>query len=866
MLKERIKGISMFSSAGIAETYLGDLGIDIMLANELVKERAEYYCHFYPQTEMIVGDIMNESIYNDYLEKAKRICPQFLLATPPCQGMSSLGKKNYAEDDRNYLIFAVLRIIDQLDLDIIVIENVPKFLKLFFPYQGDYLGILDILKRKYSDRYIIESNVLNAKDYGVPQSRPRAIIKMYKEKYQWELPPQEKEITLREAIGDLPSLESGEHSSIKYHYALKHSDMHIEVMSHTPEGQSAFKNEVYYPKKKDGKMVSGFHNTYNRMHWDLPCAAVTTNSGMISGHNNVHPGRLKPDGTYSDARVLTLLELLIVSSLPKDWNLPERYNETLVRTIIGEAIPPRLLYRVLCTLEIKQNIKQEKPMNPIIRKDKKSKWTVMKYVRDIRLLVQYADLIRDLKAKVDEDTIIEINSTMEKLGVYQPKFGEPSVDTTNFKICQIVYSMFAYRNDDSDNKEIVFSPLGNLLLDNLDKRDWVAKIFATMLFGLPFNHPFNKMNPSFNIYPYRLLFKLLSDDRLNYTLYQDEVFYHVLWTKSIDECSYENLVKTILSYRELSCDVKFEMCKVMLSVEDALANALHETSYLFGQLQSAGIATIFGGEKIGILRQGGFGRKDVPDFPTAEELANYEPTGKRMYKKEGIRLNQNLISLINNLLTSYPYYEKPHDLLNTLGSQDYILHLYNFYPQELLIDLGIEQKKIETILQITKDINKYSRNQEDGDCYKFECTLCDAFNEFIDVEAKTIGGSGNTDVECIYLTINEKFAVEAKSTQTKVGGINAGRLKLHRNKINAKYTIIVAPYYKPSVEDDITGTDNVLITASSLSNFLYQSAIHSQDEMSYEPLYQIIEQSLGENITTKVNEYVARTFGIGKVA
>lgn len=353
MCKERMIGISMFSSAGIAETYLDKLNIDIVLANELIRDRAEYYRHFYPKVDMVIGDIMSDCVFTSYLEKAKIINPSFLLATPPCQGMSSLGKKDYEADERNYLIFSVLKVIDELDLDVVVIENVPKFLKLFFPYNGEYLGIVDILQKKYSDKYIIESIVVNAKDYGVPQSRPRAIIKMYKPTYEWNLPDTEKEITLREAIGHLPSLESEEKSSIRYHYALKHSAMHIEVMSHTPEGQSAFKNEVFYPKKADGTMVSGFHNTYNRMHWDLPCAAVTTNSGMISGHNNVHPGRLKPDGTYSDARVLTLLELLIVSSLPKDWNLPTDYKESLVRTIIGEAIPPMLLYKVLSTLKKK---------------------------------------------------------------------------------------------------------------------------------------------------------------------------------------------------------------------------------------------------------------------------------------------------------------------------------------------------------------------------------------------------------------------------------------------------------------------------------------------------------------------------------
>ena len=51
-------------------------------------------------------------------------------------------------------------------------------------------------------------------------------------------------------------------------------------------------------------------------------------------------------------------------------------------------------------------------MDKINRADKKSKWTVMKYVNDFNLLVQYADLIRNLKAKVDENSIIEVNSIM----------------------------------------------------------------------------------------------------------------------------------------------------------------------------------------------------------------------------------------------------------------------------------------------------------------------------------------------------------------------------------------------------------------------------------------------------------------------
>lgn len=340
----------MFSSAGIAETYLPKINIQIKLANELIPERANYYKHFYPNVEMITGDIQDENVYKSFISKAEKLKPKFLLATPPCQGMSSLGKKDYDVDERNFLIFDVFKVIDKLMPDIIVIENVPKFLKLYFPFDGKNLKISEILTQKYGGKYNIYINIVNAKDYGVPQSRPRAVIILTKDGYSWSLPPKEKEITLREAIGYLPSLKNGEHSNIKYHYALKHSEMQVECMSHTKEGCSALRNPVYYPKNKNGVKVSGFHNTYKRMRWDAPCPARTTNSGMISGHNNVHPGRPLPDGTVSDARALSLLELLIVSSIPTDWNLPNDYKESFVREIIGEAIPPLLLKKMLSNI------------------------------------------------------------------------------------------------------------------------------------------------------------------------------------------------------------------------------------------------------------------------------------------------------------------------------------------------------------------------------------------------------------------------------------------------------------------------------------------------------------------------------------
>lgn len=350
-MMNKIKAISVFSSAGIGELLLKNTNVEVVAANELLPKRAECYSHFYPNTDMYCGDITLEETQDYMVSAAQKSGAKMLMATPPCQGLSTLGKNkkqiHYEKDKRNYLILSALNIIDRCDFDYVLIENVPTFLEMYFPYENDYFKLEEILNKKYSSKYKIEARVLNAKDYGICQSRPRAIIKMYKPDKKWSWPSEENEITLREAIGYLPSLESGESSDIPWHFAKKHNERAVLALKHTPTGKSAIANEVYYPKKEDGTRIKGFHNTFKRMDWDQPCPTRTTFSGSMSSHNNVHPGRLLPDGSYSDARVLTLLETFIVSSIPEDIDFPKDSTDTFIRTVIGESIPPKLMMKVI---------------------------------------------------------------------------------------------------------------------------------------------------------------------------------------------------------------------------------------------------------------------------------------------------------------------------------------------------------------------------------------------------------------------------------------------------------------------------------------------------------------------------------------
>ena len=349
-MNKRLKAVSLFSGAGIGELLLNKCNVDVVVANEIIPQRAECYKFFNPSVSVVCGDICDENIKEQIISLIDKDA-KLLIVTPPCQGLSTLGKNkiqgHYETDNRNFLILEVLNIIDRTNFDYILIENVPKFIEMYFPYNNNYLLLEDILKDKYKKKYEIEVAVLNAKDYGICQSRPRAIIKMFKKGLKWGWPFKEPEKNLEEAIGYLPSLESGEKSDIRWHYAMKHNERAVLALKHTPTFKSAIANEVYYPKKADGTRIRGFHNTFKRMVWDKPAPARTTYCGSMSSHNNIHPGRLLEDGTYSDARVLTLLETFIVSSIPKDIEFPKNVSDTFIRTVIGEAIPPLLMTKIL---------------------------------------------------------------------------------------------------------------------------------------------------------------------------------------------------------------------------------------------------------------------------------------------------------------------------------------------------------------------------------------------------------------------------------------------------------------------------------------------------------------------------------------
>lgn len=379
MKEYKLRGVSLFANVGIAEAYLDSIGVDMKVANEFIPQRAHFYQDVYTKTHMICGDIKDDNIRTQIVEEAIERNVNFVMATPPCQGMSMAGNR-FEFDIRNELIYYAVDVIKRVNPEYALIENVPTILKTKIAVDGEIMLIPDYLKKELGEKYIFnKESLVKAMDYAIPQMRERNIFLLVRKdkNVKWEFPPKERIVTLEEAIGSLPSLDPLLREGLDFtlqkfpdyekkkekaaaispwHKPPKHSWKQVEWMMHTPSGKSAIYNKVYYPQKENGVHIVAHHNHYRRMAWEKPSRTITQNNGVISSLACVHPGRpYIKDGEvlYSDPRVLTIYEILIVSSLPLDWPIPMWANESLIRKVIGEGIPSKLI-KVIVEQLIKQ--------------------------------------------------------------------------------------------------------------------------------------------------------------------------------------------------------------------------------------------------------------------------------------------------------------------------------------------------------------------------------------------------------------------------------------------------------------------------------------------------------------------------------
>jgi DNA (cytosine-5)-methyltransferase 1 len=162
----QFKFIDLFAGIGGFRIAMQSLGGKCVFTSEWDKEAQKTYRANFG--EVPFGDITKD--------QTKRFIPDgfdVLCAGFPCQAFSIAGKRGGFEDTRGTLFFDVAEIIKRKQPKAFFLENVKG---LRNHDKGKTLGtILNVLRNDLG-YYVPEPQIMNAKDFGVPQNRERIFI------------------------------------------------------------------------------------------------------------------------------------------------------------------------------------------------------------------------------------------------------------------------------------------------------------------------------------------------------------------------------------------------------------------------------------------------------------------------------------------------------------------------------------------------------------------------------------------------------------------------------------------------------------------------------------------------------------------
>ncbi|MDN3619293.1 DNA cytosine methyltransferase [Polaribacter undariae] len=345
----------------------------------------------YPENEISVieEDIKSENIIELIENEVNNNEVDIVIGGPPCQSFSSLGRakdeKGMSDDPRNYLFESYEKVLDNFKPKLFVFENVTGLLTA-------KLGkgkTIDLILKRLGQNYklIKEPNnmVLNSCEYGVPQIRKRIILigvrkdiniepkEIYENIIKTHYSPEaktaekkdkEKFISVKDAIGDLPSLKPGEGlktishqidswnpflkkirskkaNFINDHVSRTHNEKDRLRYKEMSKNKWTFKELLEKKPSLNHLKQRVFNNSYVVQFWDKPSRTIIAHL-YKDGNQFIHPD-------YKQERTLTPREAARLQSFPDDFvfegSRTQQYKQ------IGNAVPPLMAEAIAKTIK-----------------------------------------------------------------------------------------------------------------------------------------------------------------------------------------------------------------------------------------------------------------------------------------------------------------------------------------------------------------------------------------------------------------------------------------------------------------------------------------------------------------------------------
>lgn len=402
MSENGLRYASLFSGGGVGDLGFVRSGWTCIAACEKDFLRRETFRANIPNCK-IFEDVTADA--EDFIDYVKSLASELdlLVATPPCQSFSTANAKrgkhadaDAAEKDiRNSLFFHALKVANELEPKLFVIENVPNFFtRKVRSSDGKMTAKVGDFLDASLPKYHGFQTVICFSAFGIPQRRKRALAVYIRKDvfdsadvwrkglhpmlpHSWPEEYRRPGPSALEALsgflpldGKTPAL--AEDPDDPLHKVPTYDPVRYSWISNIPpnSGRSAYENDIcpscqnvgipgwialcplcgsplthrpHVVDQDDGfRLIKGFKTSYRRMRSDVPASTVTTASSHFGSDLKLHP---------TQNRVLSMRECAYLQTVPNDfdWSAPlnaKRRKTYALRQIIGEAVPSWFAFKL----------------------------------------------------------------------------------------------------------------------------------------------------------------------------------------------------------------------------------------------------------------------------------------------------------------------------------------------------------------------------------------------------------------------------------------------------------------------------------------------------------------------------------------
>ncbi|MEO1391832.1 MAG: DNA cytosine methyltransferase [Cyanobacteria bacterium J06634_5] len=370
--------VDLFAGAGGLSLGFEQAGFDIVAAVEIDPVHACIHKFNFPNCVVIPGSVTDFSgaeIRQIAGLGAQRI--DVVIGGAPCQGFSIIGRR-VLDDPRNLLIREFIRLVSELQPSYFLFENVKG---LAFEKHRHFLDeIIDELSNLgYA---LLPVEVLNAKNFGVPQSRERLFIIGTQANYAQPAYPAPSDglVTCSEALGDLPDVESFEEllmdSKVRTKY-LKNANGYSELMRCSTRGSWRYGYQRLWDpmmltnsRRTEHSEVSRYRFSQTKPGTREPIsrffrlASDGVSTTLRAGTDSARGSFTSPRPIhYKYARCITVREMARLHGFP-DWFQFHTTKWHGARQI-GNSVPPPLAFSIASEIMNVLSVRPCKPTKPI---------------------------------------------------------------------------------------------------------------------------------------------------------------------------------------------------------------------------------------------------------------------------------------------------------------------------------------------------------------------------------------------------------------------------------------------------------------------------------------------------------------------